>query len=71
MVIFEIVGDTWREVASVWWYNNIRRPLANRRLKKMWISEGRDPEIWGRGIGRIDKKHLAWAKSEVKRLNLK
>lgn len=71
MKAFELVGDSWREIARIWWYNNIRVPLCNRRLKKMWIAEGHDPEKWTRCPGRIDKESLAWVKSEVKRLNLR
>lgn len=51
------------ELFRLWWYNNIRRPWANWRLRRMWIQEGRPPEKFY-GVGRISPETMEWATRE-------
>lgn len=61
------------QMESLWWYNNVRRHWCNLRLRVIWhvakLRGEKVPKILPQA-GRISRGALAWAKGEIKRLDL-
>lgn len=53
-----------RDWAVLLIYNYITRPISNWRMRRLWITEGRDPAKYF-GAGRVTTADLQWARSEI------